>query len=554
MMSASVAEDKQGEIASITCQEQFEQFLEDYIKSCKSPESVCFTRERHDRLLQAVCMKKRQRFPGKNGVWFKNYAKEKFYAVSWKDDKCEENMCRLFTTKHNKMVVMKHEIYGVLKKCHEAVGHAGRRVTWKEVRGTCSGITYRMVQIFVDSCAVCALYKKRRKTRHLERGKAGRFVKKAQFRERIQADLIDFSHKPDGQYKYILHARDYFTKFSWAFPLKTKKPEETCSKLNELFCYFGAPQVLQTDNGGEFMKNAEILGAQWREMKIVRGRPCHPQSQGCVERANGDLKLKLEKWMISKRQESEEECINNDTAARKCWTRGIHEVIYAMNTSESSVTGKTPYELVFGLKARNGFTPPVTSGQCEDLNVDDMDENCDMDDNCDLNVNYNLDGSCDLDGNCDIEENSNCDENEGENDDIVANVSENEANEEYVTPQEAIREKARTTFWRNSKKKSRKHKASNHLTCKEYRIGDEVGVHVVRRQNKDRLSRFPKLERCKIVEIKMLTAEGENEKEGEDTDEVRECYRLVSFETREELNNWYFEDDLTDLRSVCFSR
>lgn len=73
-------------------------------------------------------------------------------------------------------------------------------------------------------------------------------------------------------------------------------------------------------------------------MIIINGRPRHPQSQGCVERANGDLELKLGKWL----EENE----------GKGWVAGLQHVTYAMNTSVSETTGKSPYEVVFGQSPR----------------------------------------------------------------------------------------------------------------------------------------------------------------------------------------------------------
>ena len=69
---------------------------------------------------------------------------------------------------------------------------------------------------------------------------------------RLQMDLIDFSSRPDGDFKYILHLRDHFTKFSWAFALTSKRAEEVAGHLIETFCNFGAPKILQSDNGKIF--------------------------------------------------------------------------------------------------------------------------------------------------------------------------------------------------------------------------------------------------------------------------------------------------------------
>ncbi|CAG8459887.1 5633_t:CDS:1, partial [Dentiscutata heterogama] len=57
------------------------------------------------------------------------------------------------------------------------------------------------------------------------------------------------------------------------------------------------PTILQSDNGKEFVAQViKELMALWPSVKIINGRPRHPQSQGLVERANGILEQKLGKW------------------------------------------------------------------------------------------------------------------------------------------------------------------------------------------------------------------------------------------------------------------
>ena len=57
---------------------------------------------------------------------------------------------------------------------------------------------------------------------------------------------------------------------------------------------FGAPTILQSDNGKEFMASIikEIV-ALWPSTKIINGRPRHPQSQGLIEKGNDVLEVKL---------------------------------------------------------------------------------------------------------------------------------------------------------------------------------------------------------------------------------------------------------------------
>jgi len=104
--------------------------------------------------------------------------------------------------------------------------------------------------------------------------------------------------RPDCEYKYIVHAKDHFTRFSWAAPLEKKEAIHVASFLFHVFTQFGPPTILQSDNGKEFV--AQIihdLVALWPETRIINGRPRHPQSQGLIERGNATLEAKLSAWL-----------------------------------------------------------------------------------------------------------------------------------------------------------------------------------------------------------------------------------------------------------------
>jgi len=81
-------------------------------------------------------------------------------------------------------------------------------------------------------------------------------------------------------------------------PLKTKLAEEVAYNLLNIYTTFGAPAILYSDNGREFVnKTINELHAMWGDVKIVNGKPRHIQSQGSVERANRDVEDMLATWM-----------------------------------------------------------------------------------------------------------------------------------------------------------------------------------------------------------------------------------------------------------------
>src|SRR2546423_2874482 len=85
--------------------------------------------------------------------------------------------------------------------------------------------------------------------------------------------------------------------------------------LFDLFFSIGSsPTILQSDNGKEFCANViKELVDLWPSIKIINGRPRHPQSQGLVERANGIIQQKLGKW--------------RETSGRNDWSYEFHLVV-----------------------------------------------------------------------------------------------------------------------------------------------------------------------------------------------------------------------------------
>ena len=70
--------------------------------------------------------------------------------------------------------------------------------------------------------------------------------------ERGQVDLVDMQTFKDGNYRYMLHYIEYLLKFHVIRPLQRKTATEDANQLLLIFLDFGAPHILQSDNGREF--------------------------------------------------------------------------------------------------------------------------------------------------------------------------------------------------------------------------------------------------------------------------------------------------------------
>lgn len=159
------------------------------------------------------------------------------------------------------------QLYDVIAEAHLASEHKGRNVLMPMLQQKYKNVTKEAVQIYLELCPTCLL-KKRVKKRGLT-------VKPMVFQElndRWQIDLIDMQSSPDGEYRFIFNCQDHLTKFTHLRPLKTKTAVEVAENLLEIVLVFGAPSILQSDNGREFCNQIiESLRDMCPEMRIVHG-------------------------------------------------------------------------------------------------------------------------------------------------------------------------------------------------------------------------------------------------------------------------------------------
>ena len=136
-------------------------------------------------------------------------------------------------------------------------------------------------------------------------------------------------------FRFVLNYQDHFTKFCLLKPLTSKRATAIAAELVNIFTIFGAPRILQSDNGREFVGCViEELKVMWPDLTIVHGKPRHPQSQGSVERANGDVEDMLRAWL------------NDNNTTR--WSLGLQFVQLQKNTAENRTLQMSPYRALFG--------------------------------------------------------------------------------------------------------------------------------------------------------------------------------------------------------------
>lgn len=230
------------------------------------------------------------------------------------------------------------ELFDIIHEAHAAVGHGGRGRTTRELARKYKNVTIESVVIFLRLCEVC-----QKKQNTLKKGLVVKPILHREMNSRCQIDLIDMQSNPDGDMKFIMLYQDHLTKFVLIRALRHKKAEDVARQLVDIFSTFGAPNILQSDNGREFVNEViKNLCRIWDGVKVVHGKPRHSQSQGSIERANQDVENMLTTWMES-----------NKTTK---WSEGIRFVQAMKNRANHVGIKCSPFEAMFGVPMKLGLT------------------------------------------------------------------------------------------------------------------------------------------------------------------------------------------------------
>jgi len=97
------------------------------------------------------------------------------------------------------------------------------------------------------------------------------------------------------------------------------------------------PDILQSDNGGEFLGQCiAYLKQYFKTVHIVKGRTRKPSTQGSVERGNAPFKIALEKWI--------QEHPNDSWSIIGAWVVNM-SLNLRLSTAKNN---RSPYEAYYG--------------------------------------------------------------------------------------------------------------------------------------------------------------------------------------------------------------
>jgi hypothetical protein len=76
------------------------------------------------------------------------------------------------------------------------------------------------------------------------------------------------------EYKWVLRAIDVNSGHGVSIVQKGKTALETGTNVAAIWAMYGCPSIIQSDNGGEFLAETEVIAQRWSpgNVKIIHGR------------------------------------------------------------------------------------------------------------------------------------------------------------------------------------------------------------------------------------------------------------------------------------------
>ena len=151
--------------------------------------------------------------------------------------------------------------------------------------------------------------------------------------ELIHLDFLGIGGKKD-KLKNVLVITDHFTCYAQCYVTEQQTAKTVADvMINQFFANYGWPDKILTDRGTSFENLLFQEICDQAKVKKLRTTAYHPQTNGQCERFNKTLIRMIGTLPVSHKQN---------------WQEWIPTLVHAYNCSTSSVTGFSPYFLIYG--------------------------------------------------------------------------------------------------------------------------------------------------------------------------------------------------------------
>ena len=263
---------------------------------------------------------------------------KRFYVAHQKEFVIHDNLLNVPMTPTNSLdsapvfvVPMgKHQI--TIDVCHHSGGHHGRdqMLSLMKEYFWWPGMSQALIKA-VANCGWCIQYEAKGQLPPMQP------IVCTKPMELVHIDYVGMevtiAAKEKPVVKNVLVVVDHFTRYIQAFVMKNHTARMTARVLyNNYFSVFGFPQRLMSDQGIEFCGIVIAAMCSLLGVEKILTMLYHPQTNRSAERVHQTLQ-----HMIGKL----------DPEKRKKWPTHIGSIIIAYNSTQSLVTGYSPYYLMF---------------------------------------------------------------------------------------------------------------------------------------------------------------------------------------------------------------
>lgn len=256
-------------------------------------------------------------------------------------------------------VVPKGCRWQILQKNHDEIGHFAFDKTLDKVKEHYWFPRMRkFIQKYVSSCLECAHNK-------LPAGKKQGYLhpipKVNKPFHTIHIDHVGPFVKSKRKNCYILVIVESFTKFIVLKAVKNTKSTSTIAVLRDYFGTFGLPKRLISDRGTSFTSSKFKSFITEIGVHHVKNAVASPRANGQVERYNRTILDSL--------------ASQNHGKDERLWDDRLLQVQWGLNNTLNKGTGKTPSEVLFGLRLTGINEGSLVSEIDDDIITNTSDEN-----------------------------------------------------------------------------------------------------------------------------------------------------------------------------------
>ncbi|CAI4230247.1 unnamed protein product [Auanema sp. JU1783] len=150
----------------------------------------------------------------------------------------------------------------------------------------------------------------------------------------VDMDILDFSNRSDGIYKFIFHVVDKGSQYSHASPLTSTNNEEICESIKTLFFQFGPPATIYVEDTYKVLEDE--LRKFFPSLSVMPhcSRRKSVSAPQLLRREAVMMKDRILAWLME----------NNTTE----WSKNLSFIKYLHNTEWLDEIDSTPLDLFFG--------------------------------------------------------------------------------------------------------------------------------------------------------------------------------------------------------------